>query len=294
VQNGRPRGLLVAWPQLADGLRQLREAADLSTRALSERLGFSQSKVSKLENGRVVPAVDDVRAWCAATGATAAQVARLAELVERTHSEAILTRAEHRAGLPDVQREVREAMRTAAVFRNYHPATVPALLQTPDYARLVLALFESDPSKLAESVAARLQNQAILFEPRRRFEFLLAESALRWRYGPIAVQLGQLDRLRTVAVLDNVLLGVLPVEQAAPVWHSCGFTLFEGREDDSDPFVHVEALNSEMNITEPDSVKEYQEVFDRLASLALTGQDAIAFLGQLMGEYEQRDGGDPA
>jgi transcriptional regulator with XRE-family HTH domain len=284
VQNGRSRDLLVAWPRLAGELQRLREAAGLTTRQLADQLGASQSKVTKLENARTVPSIEDVQAWAAATNAPVGQAARLVELAERTHTEAIMLRAARRAGLPDLQRQVAESERAAMTIRVYYPTIIPGLLQTPDYARLVVTAVHRDRPDVAEAIAQRMQRQAILYEEARHLEFVIGEAALRWRYGSAAVQLGQLDRIRTVAMLPNVLIGVLPLSRETPAWHSHGFTLFEDRTDDGDPFVHVETLTASLNVTEPADVEAYQQALKHLRELAGYGEDAQALLAQLMDE----------
>lgn len=50
-------------------LRGLRADAGLSTTQLAERLGWSQSKVSKTELGRTTPSPEDADAWARATDA---------------------------------------------------------------------------------------------------------------------------------------------------------------------------------------------------------------------------------
>jgi len=278
VQPGRAGDLLVAWPRLGAELQRLREAAGLTTRQLAERLGISQSKVTKIENARTIPSAEDVRAWASAAGASPGQAAQLLELAERAHTEAIMMRAARRAGLPHLQQQVAVWEQTAATVRVYQPTIIPGLLQTPDYARLVVTAMHRDRPDVDAAIAARVQRQAILYEQARRFEFVVTETALRWRYGPASVQLGQLDRLRTIAMLPNVLLGLLPLAAETPAWHSHGFTLFEDRSDDGDPFVHVETLTAGLNVTEPADVAAYRQAFEHLRSLAISGEQAQELL----------------
>lgn len=282
MQNGRPRDLLQAWPRLAAELTQLREAAGLTTRQLADRLGVSQGKVTKIENARTVPSVEDVRAWVEATGAPADRAARLVELVERAHTEAIMLRAARRAGLPDLQRQVAASEQAATAIHVYTPTIIPGLLQTPDYARLLVTSVHQDRPDVAEAISQRMQRQAILYEEGRRFEFVIGEAALRWRYGAAAVQLGQLDRLRTAALLPGVQVGVLSFDREVPAWHSHGFTLFEA--DDGDPYVHVETLTASLNVTEPADVEAYRQALARLRELAVQGEEAQALLVQVMEE----------
>jgi transcriptional regulator with XRE-family HTH domain len=284
VQNGPPSDLLVAWPRLAGELQRRRQAARLTTRQLAERLGVSQSKVTKVENARTVPSVEDVQAWAEATNTPAEQTARLAALVQQAQTEAIILRAARRAGLPDLQRRAAASERTATTIRVYYPTIIPGLLQTPDYARLVVTAGYADRPDVDEAISQRMQRQAILYEEGRRFEFVMGEAALRWRYGPLSVQLGQLDRLRTAAMLANVQVGILPLARPTPAWHSHGFTLFEDRLDGKDPFVHVETLTAPLNLSDPADVAEYQQTLARLRELAAYGEGAQALLVRLMDE----------
>jgi hypothetical protein len=72
-----------------------------------------------------------------------------------------------------------------------------------------------------------------------------------------------------------------------PAWDSHGFTIFEDRVDDGDPFVHVETLTAGLNITEPTDVQAYRQMFDRLRELALDREDAKGLLAELMDELSQ-------
>jgi transcriptional regulator with XRE-family HTH domain len=289
VYGGRSNDLRSAWPALATELKRFREAADLSTRQLATQLKWSQGKVHKVENGHTLPSAQDVQAWLEATGAPAHQEPQLLNLAERAHHEAILIRAARRAGLvidlPELQRQVREAEQTARTIRVYSPILIPGLLQTPDYARGMVLAAEPDNPTVAAAIADRMQRQAILYEPGRRFEFVVGETALRWRFGPAAVQVAQLRQLHTFTTLVGVLIGILPLDRETPVWHGTGFTLFENRADDADPFVHLEALRSFENIAEPSLVERYQQVFDRLRALAIVDSEAREMIEQIMGEF---------
>jgi Domain of unknown function (DUF5753) len=151
---------------------------------------------------------------------------------------------------------------------------------------LVTAIHQDRPD-ISDTIAQRMQRQAVLYDEARRFEFVIGEAALRWRYGSAAVQLGQLDRIRSIATLPTVLIGIVPLSRETPAWDSHGFTIFEDRVDDGDPFVHVETLTAGLNITEPTDVQAYRQMFDRLRELALDREDAKGLLAELMDELSQ-------
>lgn len=273
--------------RLAAALRDLRRQAGLSGEALGAALGVSQSKVSRLERGQGLPEPAEAEAWAAATGASADQRAQLAELVEAAAVETVAFRRRIREGLVALQAETAELEASAGLLRVFQPVLVPGLLQTPPYARAVYeAAHPNGRSDIAEAVAARMNRQAILYEPAKRFEFVVSEAGLRWQLGPREVLLGQLDRLGTVASLPNVTLGIVPLAGTAPVWHTHGFVIFDDR--DAEPVVHVETLTSALNVRSPDDVARYQEAFARLRDAALTGAEARNFLEAIVQDEGRR------
>ena len=269
--------------RLAAALRELRTAAGLSGEALGREIGASQSKVSRLELGQLVPSAGDVERWAKATGASAEQRAQLLELVEAVTTEAVAWRRRLRRGLVGLQQETAELEASAGTIREFRPLLVPGLLQTPAYARAVYeAMHTSGRSDVPEAVAARMNRQAILYREGQRFEFVLTEAGVRWRLGPPELMLAQLDRLGQVATLPNVSLGIIPLGAEVPAWHSHGFVLFDDRE--GGPVVHVETLTSALNVRSPDDVGRYLEAFKRLEAASVTGPDVRALLEQLAGD----------
>jgi transcriptional regulator with XRE-family HTH domain len=214
---------------LGKRLRELRQQTGLSGRQLAESLSWPPSKVSKLENSRQTPSDDDIRAWTQATDGEAETEALLASLhtLEVQHAEwqRIL-----RTGLKPRQQEHVEWDQKTRLFRVFEATVIPGLLQTAEYAR---ARFAEGirrlkvPNDINEAVAARIQRQAILYRPDKRFHCVLTEAALRFRLCPPEVMLGQLDRLISFSQLPNVRLGVIGFETqyATSPWH--GFWIYD-------------------------------------------------------------------
>jgi transcriptional regulator with XRE-family HTH domain len=288
VVQGRSSDFRRAWPALAEQLTRLRNDAGLSTRQLARQLGWSQGKIHKIEHALTRPEPEDVQAWAEATNAPADQIPRLLDLAERAKREAVMVRAARRAGLPvdlaELQRQTAEAEWQAGTIRVFAPVIIPGLLQTPDYARLVVAAGDPDNPTTPEAIALRIQRQTRLYDEGRRNEFVIGEAALRWRYGPAVVQVNQLRQLQTLTHLRAVFVGILPLDRETPVWHSIGFTLLEDRADEADPLVHLEALDTFVNIADAEDVTHYQQVFDGLRDLAVVGDEARALLARLTDE----------
>jgi transcriptional regulator with XRE-family HTH domain len=296
VTETQPSELLIERRRLATALQQLREAAGLTTYQLANQLGVSQSKVSKIENARVaVRDVDTVDAWARATGASPEKTRELVERAELALTEAVSWRSALREGLPVKQRQVGELERAATLVRVFQLAVIPGLLQTADYARrMFLGHYPAGRPDIGAAVAARLERQAVLYDETKRFEFILTEAVLRWRVGPVPMMLAQLDRLRSLATLPNVAVGIIPLAVEMPGWHGNAFTLFEFKDDeDENSLVHVELLTSWTNVSDPNDVGAYREAFQRLRDAAVFDEPAQALLAAIMDDLRASAGGSP-
>jgi transcriptional regulator with XRE-family HTH domain len=68
-------------------LHRARDLAGLSGRELAQRIGISQSKVSRIESGAVIPTAAEVTAWAEASGAPSQTRSLLLDLTERALPE---------------------------------------------------------------------------------------------------------------------------------------------------------------------------------------------------------------
>jgi transcriptional regulator with XRE-family HTH domain len=241
--------------QLAASLRALRQRAGLTGEQLAGQTGLSQPKVSRIETGRSLPNLEEVRAWAQATGASEEELGELAALLEQLATSATSWRILHRLGLAGKQQEIQELEQQARRITTFQPVMVPGLLQTADYARRVI----------------ETAYQAILYDQTKRFDFLITESALRWR--PRGVEMRpQLDRLISVASLPNVTLVVVPQGEALiPYLHP--FVMWELEEG---TIVSVETYSAELWVREAADVARYQEVWERVSASSVAGASWIA------------------
>lgn len=271
--------------RLAADLKRLREAAGLTQRGLATRLGVSQPKVAHVESAQRVARPEDVAEWGRAVGQLPEQVAELVARAERAQAEVVNWRRGLKAGggLPGIQHEVAALERRAGTIRIYHPLLIPGLLQTAEYARQIFLRGEAR-SDVGEAVRARLERQTILFEPGKRFEFVVYEGALHWQVGPAPVQAAQLDRIRQVSTLANVYMGIVPMDVKANVWRDHGLYMLDDVAEEDDALVIVELLGRNVTFTEPDLVEAYRDAFRRLEAVAATGSAAMAILDRLIAE----------
>lgn len=277
--------------RLAAELRQLRGLSGVSGRELARRIDMSQSKVSRIEAGTVLPSLPEVVAWGAALAASTDTRQRLDALTRIAHRE-----AQHWPALLEDRRHLQDevqALETKAVrIREYQHSVVPGLLQTADYARRVFSLFQVPYSEEDRSaaVAARLRRQQLVFEPQRRFDFLITEAALRWRPGPPRLLLAQLDRLASISTLDNVSLGLIPLGAEASTTLSHGFVIYDGRYDDHETLVAVEMIHGPVEVTDVEGVELYENRWSRLERMAIFDDPARSLLLALVDDIRSSTG----
>lgn len=259
---------------LGKRLRELRQRARMNGRQLAESLSWPPSKVSKLENGRQTPTDDDIRGWTQATDSGGETEALLASLhtLEVQHAE---WRRQLRTGLKPHQQEIAKLDAKTRLFRVFESTFVPGLLQTPEYARARFAqsitVFKVR-NDINEAVRARAQRQEILYQPDKRFHFVLTEAVLRYRLCPPEAMLGQLDRLISLSALPYVKLGIIDFRTAYVVAPAHGFWLLDNDR------VMVETFSAELNLAQPQEIGLYSGIFDSLAVIASYGRAARAII----------------
>jgi transcriptional regulator with XRE-family HTH domain len=249
-------------------LRQVREDAGLTGRAVAERTGWPHSKVSKLERGQQTATRSDVDAWVQATGAGQGDADRLHLALRQARMEYTEWRQRLSTGTRARQVQRRAAEAEATLIRAFEPGVLPGLLQTADYARAVFQGLVSTyqiADDVEEGVRARLSRQELLQHPGRRYHFVLAEAALYCRMADSSVMRAQFDRLLTVARLPAVDLAVVPLGARWPVGPMNGFWIFDR------DYALVETLGAELTLREPTEIAIYERIFETFSRLAVRG-----------------------
>lgn len=270
-------------------LRATRKLAGISGEELAARLGISQSTLSRLELGNGTCAPDLGGRWAAECGASVDRAAEIAGLIETI---ALASTPRHGRGKGDIarfQREVGDSEGLAGAMSVWSPRLVPGLLQTPAYAREVFACADLEVEELSSAVAARMARQAVLYDPARAIRLLLSEAALRWPIETVETQVAQLDRLALFAADGTVRFGVVPFRAPFGAFSYHGWTVRADQADDEPDEVRVELETAEVAITEPDQVASYRDAFERLAKVAVYGEQASAMIREIRAELAATD-----
>jgi transcriptional regulator with XRE-family HTH domain len=261
---------------LADALRDLRKASGLSGDRLARRCGMSQSKVSRIETGRLLPSVVDVDRMLHALGVDPATCVELLALARVANAEYQDVRASVRRGLHHRQRELSALEADASEMYHFLPALITGLLQIPEYMRAAIytpvAPASSDPSL---AIALKLERQAILHDKSKHFEFLLTESAVRWQLCDPPIMALQIDRLVSLSWLSNVRLGVVPLTARLGDGAYHTFVTYDER------LVTIELFTGQLVLRDPKDVAHYRHLFAFFGKHALWDDAARRFLAEI-------------
>ncbi len=261
--------------QLGAELQTSRTLAGITQRGLAASLDVSQSFVARVERGERLLSRPATEKWLSLVDARADARDRIEALVEEAHTETRTWR-DLLDGTPHLQEEVRQRQVGLAASMTHQFVVIPGSLQTPDYARAVLPLF--DPEGLIDPdghVASRIARQSMLREPDRRFAFLIAERLLHWEPEPGVLET-QLTHLAAAARLPAVDIAILPEQHAGPIAET-PFTV-ERPADESPVRIVVELVHGRQIVTAPDDVGFYERRWAGLWDAAVTGDDAVAMI----------------
>ncbi|MEV5882674.1 helix-turn-helix transcriptional regulator [Streptomyces sp. NPDC052020] len=262
-----------AREELGRRLRELRITSPdgrLTGSQIAQRLGWPQSKVSKLENGRQTPTDDDLRAWAGAVG----QPAVFPELRARLkgfESHIRSWRRQLAAGHAPVQETWNTLVANTTTVHALSNAAVNGMLQTADYARHLFerhAALRKSPRDAEAAVRTRLKRQEWLYRPGRRLNVLMPESVLWGRICPPETLAAQLDRLLGVVGMDTVNLGILPLDGTLPLAMGNSFNVLDDR------LVVVEDWHAELWLDDAETIALYRRVWDTFAESAVFGAEA--------------------
>jgi transcriptional regulator with XRE-family HTH domain len=263
---------------LAETIRALRKHAGLTGERLGARCAMSQSKISKIETGKIIPSVIDVERILHALNAPPDVLAEVTSMTHLANTEFQDLRSLLRKGLEKKQYELSSLEAGTSNFRFFLPAMIAALISTPEYIRASLAHIRGETAK---AVVKKLERQAVLYDNSKTFSFLLTESAVRWPICQPAVMAMQLDRLASLSYLPNIRLGIIPVAASVLRGPLNTFTVYDER------LVTAETFTGALVMRDPHDVALHLDLFARFADVAVFGDDARKRLAEWAAEFRR-------
>lgn len=262
-ESPNPRSSMWAW--IAYSLRFHRMHRGLTGDAVGKLLNCARSSISRLENGE-------------------------AKLDER--QAAILDEAWNTGGLfgimvwyarqghdPTWFKSFTEFEARALGMKIYNGQLIPALFQTPAYARALLIGGHRERD-IDGAVSARLARQDILTKPSPpNIWVLLAETALVCQVGGTAVMREQLAKLLEFSDLPDVYLRVVPNSAGANPGLDGSFKIIKVKEGQVG---YVDAFHGGRLVADPAEVERFAVSFDQIGAVALPVDASRTLIERLM------------
>jgi RNA polymerase sigma factor (sigma-70 family) len=282
----RPGGPTVTRIVIGAQLRRWREASGTTREAVSEAIGASPAKISRLELGRVAFKMRDIVELLDLYGITDdGERAEFLELVKRANARGWWHK--YAQVLPSWFETYLGLEQSASVILTCQMQFVPGLLQTEEYARNVILAGRTNYSaeEIDHRVNLRMTRQKMLTEPTApQLWAMIDEAALSRPFGTRQVMKAQLAHLLEMIELPNVAVQVMPSQLDIHAAASGAFTILRFREPDLPDVVYLEQLNSAIYLDKRSYVEEYSRVAARLAAGLAPPSRSSAILRRLLDE----------
>src|SRR5689334_21221814 len=225
----------------------------MTAEEVAERLLVSQSKISRLENGRRSISQRDVRDLC---GVYEVDDHRIVDSLMQMAKDSRQQGWWHAFG--DIPYSVYIGLETdAASLRVYEPQVVPGLLQTPAYAEALIqgALPETPTTDVEKRVQVRLRRQERISadEPLRLWA-VVDEAALRRAVGSRLIMREQLEHLVEQSQLPHVTVQILPFDMGAHPGLNGQYAILEFPDAADSSVVYIEGVTSDLYLEKANDV----------------------------------------
>ncbi|MET7981370.1 MULTISPECIES: helix-turn-helix transcriptional regulator [unclassified Streptomyces] len=271
--------------RLGQELRRLRELKGMTAEEVAERLLVSQSKISRLENGRRSISQRDVRDLC---GVYEVEDHRIVDSLMQMAKDSRQQGWWHSFG--DIPYSVYIGLETdAASLRVYDPQVVPGLLQTRQYAEALIAgaLPETAPADIDKRVQVRMKRQERISAPDNplRLWTVLDESALRRAVGNRSLMREQLEHLVEQSQLPHVTVQVIPFDMGAHPGLNGQYAILEFPDAADSSVVYIEGVTSDLYLEKANDVQKYSVMYEHLRAQALNVEQSRQFIADIAKEY---------
>ncbi|HZU54629.1 MAG TPA: DUF5753 domain-containing protein [Actinocrinis sp.] len=264
-------------------LRRLRESKNISMREAGYHIRATESKISRLETGKVSFKERDVEDLLTFYGVLDGKERdQVLDLVREANaqgwwhsfSEVLPSWFEAFIGLESA----------ASVVRTYEVQFVPGLLQCPQYVDAVLSSNRAQSATdLQRRIELRQRRQAALERDDAPILWVvLDEAALRRPIGGPEVMKAQIAYLIEQAERPNITIQLLPYSVGAHAAEGGAFTLLRFAEADLPDVVYLEHLTGAQYIERPEDVEQYARAMDRISVDALHPEATLEALKALL------------
>ncbi len=286
--------------RLGAELRRLRSRSGLTLDDVAERMTCSTSKISRLETGKGLPKVPDVRELMRIYGvAPGAEQDMLLRLVHdgREHGwwEELTDNVPLERYMLNAPGRYTALENDATTVRSFDMPIVHGLLQTEEYARAVSHHFL--PNHSGEEIDRLVELRILRQHALRRVDpaplaiiAVMDEMVLNRRVGSTSIMKAQLEHLHDVAGLPNVSIRILPFDAGILRAHAGQFVLLEIPTALGSDVVFIEGHAGNNYLDVEADVDRYREVHDDALRHALSTDESRAVIARYLNRHGSNSG----
>ena len=271
--------------RLGVALRRLREQNNRSADNVAAALGWSQSKISRIETAGIAVTPADVRALLELYDADSGEAAELVSLAIEDRQP--VWWRQYSDVLPDTFNTYLGLESEASRILAYESEVLPGLLQTDGYARAVLGQnpLTVMPYEIEQATRLRRARQARLQgDDPLRLDVVVNEGALRRVVGSPEVMREQLAYVVERVAMPTITVRVLPFTAGAHPAVNGAFRVLEFPHQDDPQIVCLDTMLLTFYREGLREVGAYQLAHERLRRLALDPEESQAYIETLIGD----------
>ncbi|MEV7969041.1 helix-turn-helix transcriptional regulator [Sphaerisporangium sp. NPDC088356] len=271
---------------LGSQLRRLREQKGISREDAGHLIRGSESKISRMELGRVGFKERDVADLLTYYGVADGEArSAVMDLLERANEPGWWHRFNDL--LPSWFQAYVGLEEATSRIRTYEVQFIPGLLQTKEYARAVITAGAAGlgHAEIARRVDLRVERQRILDRGDGPvFWAVIDEAALRRPIGGADVMRGQLEHLLELMRLPNITIQVMPFSFGGHSAEGGAFSILRFEDSELPDVVYVEQLASALYLDKREEVDRYSEVMERLCAVSTTPDATVDILQKIISD----------
>jgi hypothetical protein len=268
-------------------LRKLREGKNITRSQAGFSIRASESKISRMELGRVGFKERDV-----------ADLLTLYGLDDDEERDALLLLAEQ-ANTPGWWHAFNDVLpswfqtyvgleEAASVIRTYELQFIPGLMQTAEYARTVIKAGNAQASdeEIDQRVDLRVRRQSrLLTEDGPHLWAVIDEAVLRRPVGGLDLHCRQLQHLIGMSKsAPNVTLQVVPFSAGVHAAEGGAFSLLRFPQQDLPDIAYIETLTGGVYVEKRDDVDTYLHAMERLCVVSATPDETVGLIESILRE----------
>lgn len=263
-------------------LREIRKKrVKRSMLSIADQLGWSESKISRMETGQQPITSEEAASLLAILGVVGDEHAKLMAMARTPEDPAWLDNI--RDGLPEESITLATYEAEAIKLTNWSPLIVPGLAQTLEYSRAFMLADGISEAEVGKRLHARASRQEQVLNRGAEYCAYIDETVLRFnRIGDDLIRRNQLQHLLDLSERDNVTIRLISVNSDGHSGLIGPFMVIEFEL--TPPVVHIELSRSGVFLSNETETAPYTDMLNRFPSISMDEADSLRAIKAMLRE----------